>query len=96
VCVERAALVQQLLGEAERLRRREHQIVRDALLPGRAAREWPAKGVTWPRVAGAPGRITVAPCGGGLLRPAHRSGSGSASQVCRAESNLSGCSSGRK
>ena len=95
--VKRAVGVDQFLGKLERLARREDEVVRDPFIAGRAAWQRPAQRVTWPGIASPPCRITITPARARvLLARAHRSGSGSASQVRRAESNLSGCSSGRK
>ena len=55
--MERAALVQQLLGQPERFCWRQHQVVRDPLVPGHAARKRAAQGVAWPRVAGPAHRV---------------------------------------
>ena len=58
--VKRPAGVEQALGHAERLRRRDRQIVGDALFPGLAAGEWAPGGVAGPGVAWPPGRVPVA------------------------------------
>ena len=85
--VKRPAGIEQALGHAERLLRRDRQIVGDALFPGLAAGQRAPEGVAGPGVARPPGRVTVAGLAG------HRSGSGSASQWHSSPVKRSDCSS---
>ena len=95
--VKRALGVEQLLGKLEGLTRREDKVVRDPFVAGRAVWQRPAQRVTRPGIASPPRRITITPARARVAwARAHRSGSGSASQLRGAESNFSGCSSGRK
>src|SRR5215831_1660167 len=63
--VEGPVRVKQALGQAERLLRRDRQVVGDALFPGLAAGERAPEGVAGPGVAGPAGGVTVA---GGIGR----------------------------
>src|SRR5215471_7137991 len=58
--------VKQALGQAERLLRRDRQVVGDALFPGLATGERAPEGVAGPGVAWPPGGVTVAGHVGGV------------------------------
>src|SRR5215831_4784782 len=58
--------VKQALGQAERLLRRNRQVVGDALFPGLATGERAPEGVAGPGVAWPPGGVTVAGHVGGV------------------------------
>src|SRR4249919_48990 len=85
--VEGPAGVEQALGHAEGLLRRDREVVGDALLARLAAGQRAPEGVTGPGVARPPARVTVAGLAG------HRSGSGSASQWHSSAVKRSECSS---
>src|SRR5215831_9786085 len=71
--VEGPVRVKQALGQAERLLRRDRQVVGDTLLPGLATGERAPEGVAGPGVAGPAGGVTVAG-GTGRIRVAGGAG----------------------